>query len=65
MNFNFQLLACFIFGFSQKKMASLIVVHPFKMYQYTKFHGPMLTWESSAPTPKVEIRHLEIVKGMN
>jgi hypothetical protein len=35
------------------KMASLKVVHPLKIYQFSKFHGPMLTGASSASTSEV------------
>jgi hypothetical protein len=42
MNFNIQTAAMFIFLFLTK-MILLKVVHPLKIYQYTKFHGPTLT----------------------
>jgi hypothetical protein len=34
-------------------MVSLKVVHPLKIYQYTKFHGPTLTGASFASTSEV------------
>jgi hypothetical protein len=41
-----------IFRFSQKRFI-LKVVHPLKIYQNTKFHGPTLIGASFAPTSKV------------
>jgi hypothetical protein len=51
MNFNIQTAAMFVFFFT--KMAELKVVHPLKIYQYTKFHGPTLTGASFASTSDV------------
>jgi hypothetical protein len=52
MNFNIQLAAMFVFLFLTK-MVSLKVVHPLKIYQYTKFHGTTLTGASIASTSEV------------
>jgi hypothetical protein len=35
------------------KIVLLKVVHPLKIYQYTKFHGPTLTGASFASTSEV------------
>jgi len=43
---------CSYFSFFAK-MVLLKVVHPLKIYQNTKFHGPTLTGTSFAPTSKV------------
>jgi hypothetical protein len=52
MNCNIQTAAMFVFLFLTK-MALLKVVHPLKIYQYTKFHGPTLTGASFASTSEV------------
>jgi hypothetical protein len=49
MNFNIQTAAVLVFFFLTK-MVSLKVVHPLKMYQYSKFHGPRFTGASFAST---------------
>jgi hypothetical protein len=51
MNFNIQTAAMFVFFLT--KMILLKVVHPLKVYQYTKYHGPMLTGASFASTSEV------------
>jgi hypothetical protein len=53
INFNFQEAASFIFFLFFIKMVLLKVVHPLKIYQYTKFHGPTLTESSFASTSDV------------
>jgi hypothetical protein len=50
-NFNIQ-TPCSYFLFLTK-MVLLKVVHPLKIYQYTKFHGPMLTGASFLSTSEV------------
>jgi hypothetical protein len=50
MNFNIQTAAMFVF---LTKIVLLKVVHPLKIYQYTKFHGPTLTSASFASTSEV------------
>jgi hypothetical protein len=52
MNFNIQ-TAIMIYFLFLKKMVLLKVVHPLKIYQYTKFHCPMLTGASFASTSDV------------
>jgi hypothetical protein len=52
LNFNIQLATMFVF-FVFDKMVPLKVVHPLKIYQYAKFHGPTLTGESFASTSEV------------
>jgi hypothetical protein len=52
MNFNIQTAAMFVFLFLTK-MVLIKVVHPLKIYQYTKFHGPTLTGVSFASTSEV------------
>jgi hypothetical protein len=52
MNFNIQTAAMFVF-FVFDKNGLLKVVHPLKIYQYTKFHVPTLTGASFAPTSEV------------
>jgi hypothetical protein len=52
MNFNIQTAAMFVF-LLLTKMVKLKVVHPLKIYQYTKFHGHTLTGASFANTSKV------------
>jgi hypothetical protein len=52
-NFNIQTAAIFVFFLFLTKMVSLKVVHPLKIYQYTKFHVPMLTGASFASTSEV------------
>jgi hypothetical protein len=52
MNFNIQTAAIFVFLFLTK-MVLLKVVHPLKIYQYTKFRGPTLTGASFASTSEV------------
>jgi hypothetical protein len=52
MNFNIQTAAMLYFLFLTK-MVLLKVVHPSKIYQYTKFHGPTLTGASFASTSEV------------
>jgi hypothetical protein len=52
MNFKIQLAAMFVF-FVLSKMVSLKVVHPLKIYQYTKFHVPTLTGASFASISEV------------
>jgi hypothetical protein len=52
MNFNIQTAAMFLFLFLTK-MVLLKVVHTLQMYQYTKFHGRMLTGASFASTSEV------------
>jgi hypothetical protein len=42
------------FNFQPAKMVSLKVVHPLKIYQHTKFHGPTLTDASFHPPQKFE-----------
>jgi hypothetical protein len=56
MNFNFQPAATFIFVVFDKKMVLLKVVHPLKIYQHTKFHGPTLTDATFASTSEVWTR---------
>jgi hypothetical protein len=51
MNF-FQLAAMFVFLFLTK-IVLLKVVHPLKIYQYTKFHVPTLSGASFASTSEV------------
>jgi hypothetical protein len=41
------------FVFDKNEMVLLKVVHPLKIYQYTKFHGPTLTGASFASTSEV------------
>jgi hypothetical protein len=53
MNFNIQTAGMFVFFLFLTRMVSLKVVHPLKIYQYTKFHGPTLTGASFASTPEV------------
>jgi hypothetical protein len=52
MNFNIQTAAMFVFLFLTK-MVLLKVVHPLKIYQYTKFRGPTLTGANFASTSEV------------
>jgi hypothetical protein len=52
MNFNIQLAAMFVF-FVFDKTGLLKAVHPLKIYQYTKFHGPTLTGASFASNSEV------------
>jgi hypothetical protein len=52
MNFNIQTAAMFVF-FVFEKMVLLKVVHPLKIYQYTKFHVPTLTGANFAFTSEV------------
>jgi hypothetical protein len=52
MNFNIQTAAMFVFLFLTK-MVELKVVHPLRIYQCTKFHGPTLTGASFASTSDV------------
>jgi hypothetical protein len=52
MNFNIQLAAMFVFLFLTK-MFLLKFVHPLKIYQYTKFHGPTLNGASFESTSDV------------
>jgi hypothetical protein len=51
-NFNFQLPSTFIFLVFQKTV-KLKVIHPSKICQNTKWHGPMVTGASSAFTSDV------------
>jgi hypothetical protein len=51
INFNIQTAAMFVFFLT--KMVSLKVVHPLKIYQNTKFHGPTLIGASFASTSEV------------
>jgi hypothetical protein len=51
MNFNIQTAAVFVFFW--QKMVLLKVVHPLKIYQYTKFNGPTLTGASFASISEV------------
>jgi hypothetical protein len=53
MNFNIQTAAVFVFFLFLTKTLLLKVVHPLKLYQYTKFHGPTLTGASFASTSEV------------
>jgi hypothetical protein len=53
MNFNIQTAAMFVFFVSDKN-GLLKVVHPLKIYQYTKFHGPTLTGAILHPPQKFE-----------
>jgi hypothetical protein len=53
VNFSIQTAAMFVF-FSLIKVVLLKVVHPLKIYQYTKFHGPTLTGASFHPPQKFE-----------
>jgi hypothetical protein len=41
------------FVFDKNGLVILKVVHPLKIYQYTKFHGPTLIGASFASTSKV------------
>jgi hypothetical protein len=52
MNFNIQTAAMCVFLFLTK-MVLLKVVHPLKIYQYTKCHGPTLIGASFASTSEV------------
>jgi len=52
VNFKFQPSAVFVFLVSRKN-GVIKVVHPLKIYQDTKFHGPTLTGASFASTSKV------------
>jgi hypothetical protein len=52
INFNIQTAAMFVFLFLTK-MVLLKVVHPLKVYQYSKFHGPTLIGASFASTSEV------------
>jgi hypothetical protein len=49
--FNIQTAAMFVFFLT--KMVLLKVVHPLKIYQYKKFHGPTLSGASFASTSDV------------
>jgi hypothetical protein len=51
-NFNIQTAAMFVF-FDFDKMVELKVVHPLKVYQHTKLHGPTLNSASFASTSEV------------
>jgi hypothetical protein len=53
INFNIQTAAMFAFLFLTK-MGLLKVVHPIKIYQYTKFHVPTLTGAIFHPTQMFE-----------
>jgi hypothetical protein len=53
MNINIQTAAMFVFFLFLTKIILLKVVHPLKIYQYTKFHGPTLTGASFASTSAV------------
>jgi hypothetical protein len=53
MNFNIQTAAMFVFFLFFTKMVLLQVVHPLKIYQYTKFHGPTLTGARFASTSEI------------
>jgi hypothetical protein len=54
MNFIIQTAAMFVlFVFDKNGLIKSWVVHPFKIYQYTKFHGPTLTVASFASTSDV------------
>jgi hypothetical protein len=55
MNFNIQLAVMFVFFVFDIK-SSLKVVHPLKIYQYTKFHVPTLTGS-------LNVRHFGMVEG--
>jgi hypothetical protein len=48
-----QTAAMFVFFVFDKNGVLLKVVHPLKVYQYTKFHGPTLTGASFASTSEV------------
>jgi hypothetical protein len=61
MNFNIQTAAMFVFLFL-KKMVLLKVVHPLKMYQYTKFYAPTLTGASFVST--LEVRTSAILEWL-
>jgi hypothetical protein len=52
MNFNIQTTAMFVF-FVFDKNGLIKDVHPLKIYQHTKFHGPTLTGASFASTSEV------------
>jgi hypothetical protein len=52
MNLHIQTTAMFVFLFLTK-MVLLKVVHPLKIYQYTKFHGSTLTGASFTSTSEV------------
>jgi hypothetical protein len=52
MNFNIQLASMFVF-FVFDKNGLIKIVHPLKIYQYTKFHFPTLTGASFAYTSDV------------
>jgi hypothetical protein len=52
MNFNIQTAAMFVF-FVFDKISLITFVHPLKIYQYTKFHGPTLTGASFAYASEV------------
>jgi hypothetical protein len=52
INFNIQTAAMFVF-LAFDKMVLLKVVHPLKIYQYIKFHGPTLNGASFASTSEV------------
>jgi hypothetical protein len=51
VNFNFQPPAMFVFFF---KAVFLKVVHPLKIYQHTKFHGPTFMVNVLNPSQKFE-----------
>jgi hypothetical protein len=64
MNFNIQLAAMFVFFVFLTKMILLKVVHPVKIYQYTKFHVATLTGASFANHLRsLNVRHLGMVEG--
>jgi hypothetical protein len=51
-NVNFNRQPCLYTWFFEK-VVLLKVVHPLKLYQHTKSHGPMLAGASLASTSKV------------
>jgi hypothetical protein len=52
MNFNIQTAAMLVF-FVFNKNGFIKVIHPLKIYQYTKFHVPTLTGASFVSTSEV------------
>jgi len=53
IDFNFQPLSTFVVWIFIK-IVSLEVVHPLKIYQHTKYHGPTLNGKNFASPQKFE-----------
>jgi hypothetical protein len=61
MNFNIQTAAMFVF---LTKMVLLKVVHPLKIYHYTKFNGPMLNDANCIHLRNLNVCHFGIADGL-